>query len=419
MKKQKIRRLTLLDGEVAVPGSKSFTARALVIGALASGETLLRNPLRAEDIEYLIQGLEALGVQVEPGPDRLLIQGTGGRLSSPFGPIFLGGAGTAVRFLTTAAGLSRGRVVIDGNQRMRERPIQELLEALKPLGIVARATKGNGCPPVMIENARFEGGRTTLRGGKSSQFLSSILLCGPYARRGVEVEVTQDQVSRSYVDLTMAIMRDFGVPVTHRDYRRFRVTAGAYSGREYCIEGDMSSASYFFAAAAITEGRIRVRGVNPDTLQGDKGLLDVLEAMGCRVRWGKGFVEVCGGPLRGVHVDMKAMPDSVQTLAVVAAFASGTTQISEVGHLRYKETDRLAALKQELGKMGIEAAIGEKTLVVKGGNTRGAEIDTYKDHRMAMAFAVAGLRVPGIVIRDPDCVNKSFPTFWTLLEGLG
>jgi len=233
------------------------------------------------------------------------------------------------------------------------------------------------------------------------------------------VEVTPDLVSRSYVDLTMEIMRDFGGELAHRDYRIFQVNPGPYVGREYLVEGDVSSASYFFAAAAITEGRIRVKGVNRLTKQGDRGLLDVLEAMGCQVHYGDDHMELVGRPLRGIEFDMIGMPDSVQTLAVVAAFARGKTRISKVGHLRYKETDRLAALKQELGKMGIRVVLEEDGLVVEGGVPRGAEIETYNDHRMAMAFAVAGLRVPGIVIRNPDCVSKSFPTFWSLLEGLG
>ncbi len=410
--------MSALDKEVTIPGSKSLTARALVVGALASGETLLRNPLRAEDTEYMIQGLEAFGVKIGQGPESLYIQGTGGRLSPPCEPIFLGGAGTAVRFLTTVAGLCRGRVVIDGNARMRQRPIQDLVEALKPLGMNARSIKGNGCPPVVVEGGPWVGGRTTLRGGRSSQFLSSILLCSPYTKKGVEVGVSDGLVSRSYVDLTMGIMRDFGAQTGHQHYRIFQTPPGLYRGREYFVEGDMSSASYFFAAAAITGGRIRVKGVNPRTAQGDRGFLNILEAMGCRVRYGDTDVEVAGGPLHGVNVDMQTMPDSVQTLVVVAAFAKGTTRIAQVGHLRHKETDRLAALRQELGKIGIQAAIDGGSLAVEGGSPRGAEIETYKDHRMAMAFAVAGLRVPGITIRDPDCVNKSFPGFWTLLEGL-
>lgn len=419
MKRRKIQPLTRLDGEVTVPGSKSYTARALVISALASGETLLRNFLRADDTEYMVQGLQALGVKFAEAPERLLIRGMGGELFPPMERIFLGGAGTAVRFLTTVAGLCRGRVVIDGNERMRERPIQDLLDALKPLGIVARSTNGNGCPPVVIDGGQFEGGRTTLRGSTSSQFLSSILLSSPFARQEVEVEVTEDLVSRSYVDLTMAIMRDFGAQVTHENYRIFHVPPGSYSGRQYSIEGDLSSASYFFAAAALTGGRIRVRGISPSTKQGDRGFLDVLEAMGCGIRWSDSYVEVVGDSLRGVDVDMKTMPDAVQVLAVVAAFARGRTRLSGIGHLRFKETDRVTSLKRELGKLGIETTIQGDRLIVRGGDPRGAEIDTYMDHRMAMAFAVAGLRTPEVVIRDPDCVNKSFPTFWTLLEELG
>jgi 3-phosphoshikimate 1-carboxyvinyltransferase len=395
MKTRRIQPLSRLDAEVLVPGSKSLTARALVVGALASGETRLRNRLDAEDTTYMAHGLEAFGVKLVEKPEALLIRGTGGRLSAPREPVFLGGAGTAVRFLTTVACLCHGRVVIDGNPRMRERPIQDLLEALSFLGVTAHALNGNGCPPVTVEGGQFEGGKTR-----------------------VELEVTGNLVSRSYVDLTLAIMRDFGVRVTHEDYRVFQVPPGSYSGRDYVIEGDLSSASYFFAAAAVTGGRIRVRGINPSSRQGDRGFLDVLERMGCRVSYENRSVEIIGGPLRAVTVDMKTMPDSVQTLAIVAAFTEGTTHISGIGHLRHKETDRLTSLKRELEKLGVHAVAGKDWLAVRGGCPKGAVIDTYGDHRMAMAFAVAGLQVPEMIIRNPSCVNKSFPGFWALLEEL-
>jgi 3-phosphoshikimate 1-carboxyvinyltransferase len=418
LNKREVQPRSKLDGEVTVPGSKSYAARAMVIGALASGITVLKNHLHAEDTDYMLRGLEAFGVGFLETPSGLLIRGIAGETATPMNPVFLGGAGTAVRFLTTVAGISGGQVVIDGNDRMRKRPVQDLLDALEPLGIVARSINGNGCPPVVIEEGEFVGGRTTLRGGKSSQFVSSILLAGPYSRGGVEVEVTEDLVSRSYVDLTMEIMKDFGAEVTHENYRCFRVRPSVYCGRQYVVEGDLSSASYFFAAAAITGGRIRVQGINPRSKQGDRGFLDVLEAMGCRVNRGDSWVEVFGGPLRAVDIDMKAMPDSAQTLAVVAAFARGTTCLSGIGHLRLKESDRLTSLERELGKLGIHATTADDRLIVHGGDPQGGEIETYKDHRMAMAFAVAGLRVPGVVIRDPECVSKSFPDFWTVLEEL-
>ena len=418
MKRRTVQPVTTVNAEVTVPGSKSLTARALVIGALGRGETILRNALVAGDIHDMIQGLEALGVRIDRGAGCLRILGTGGRLTPPETPLFLGGAGTAVRFLTAAAGLSGGRVMIDGNKRMRERPIQDLLDGLAPLGIRARAARGDGCPPVLIEKGRFQGGRTTLRGGTSSQFLSAILLSGPCGREPTEVEVRDSLVSGSYVDLTLKIMRDFGAHVTHRQYRTFQVMPGPYEGRAYWIEGDMSSASYCLAAAAITGGHIRVRGINPHTLQGDRGLVDVLETMGCRVRWNTDAVELMGRPLRGVTVDMARMPDAVQTLAVAAGFATGETRLTGVRHLRYKETDRLAALRRELDKMGIRSALKNNGMVIWGGKPRGAEIDTYGDHRMAMSFAVAGLRVPGVAIRDPECVGKSFPDFWEVLETL-
>jgi len=419
MKKKMIKPLSSLDGEIVLPGSKSYTVRALVIGALASGETVLKNPLFSEDTECMIQGLRSLGARIERREGTLLAVGTGGKLHPTEETLDLKGAGTAVRFLTTVAGLCGKQIVVDGNRRMRERPIQDLLEGLKPLGIKARAMFGNGCPPILIEGGEFRGGRTQLRGDKSSQFLSSILLCGPYAREEVAVEITGDLVSRSYADMTLEIMREFGAQVSRQDDRIFRVTPGRYQGREYVVEGDFSSASYFFAAAAITGGRIVVKGVHRFTKQGDQGLLEILERMGCEVHRGGHWAEIIGGRLQGVDVDMNSMPDAVPALAVVAAFAEGETRIIGVEHLQYKETNRLAALGKELGKMGIETLLEKGAFVVKGGAPVGTEIDTYQDHRMAMAFAIAGLKVPGMVIQNPDCVNKSFPSFWTLLGGLG
>ncbi len=370
MKKKAVRPISRLDREISVPGSKSLTARALVIGALASGETLLKSPLFSEDTECMIEGLRSLGVEIEQRGEDLVIMGTGGLFHPTKGTLCLKGAGTAVRFLTTVASLSNRPITIDGNGRMRERPIQDLLEGLHPLGIEARSIHGNGCPPILIEGGRFEGGHTLLRGEKSSQFLSSILLCSPYAQEEVVVEMAGDLVSRSYADLTMEVMREFGGEVSHTDYRVFRVTPGMYQGRDYDIEGDLSSASYFFAAAAITGGRILVKGVNPSTRQGEAGLVDLLESMGCKVHRQNQGIEVIGGDLHGVDVDMNTMPDAVPTLAVVAAFARGTTRIFRIGHLQYKETDRIAALVRELTKIGIEARLEKESLVVKGGFPR-------------------------------------------------
>jgi 3-phosphoshikimate 1-carboxyvinyltransferase len=419
MKTRTIHPADPINAEVTMPGSKSYTARALVAGALAPGESLLRNALLSEDGGHMIDGLRSLGVSIREEAEGLRIVGTGGTLHPRAGTLHLGGAGTAVRFLTTVAGLAGREIVLDGNPRMRERPIQDLLDALGPLGIRARTLHGNGCPPVVVEGGSFEGGRTRLKGGKSSQFLSSLLLCGPCARKETVVEVEEDLVSRSYVEMTMETMAAFGADVGEEKGRQlFRVSPGGYRGREYFIEGDFSSASYFFAAAAVTGGRVVVKGIEPSSKQGDRGLMEVLLRMGCRVSGGDHSVEVVGGELNGVEVDMKIMPDTVPTVAVVAAFARGETRILHVDHLRYKETDRLASLGTELSKMGIETRQEKEAFVIRGGKPRGAEIETYNDHRMAMAFAVAGLRAPGTVIRDPDCVGKSMPAFWTLFGSL-
>jgi 3-phosphoshikimate 1-carboxyvinyltransferase len=292
------------------------------------------------------------------------------------------------------------------------------LHALAQLEVRAVSEKGDGTPPVIVRGG-LAGGRASLSGAVSSQFVSALLLLGPLAPAGLELTVTGDLVSRPYVDLTLEVMGGFGVSYYREGYRFFQVPGGqVYEPQDYGIEADASSASYFWAAAAVTSGRVTIANLSPESSQGDAAFPQVLEAMGCRVECSASGLTVVGGPLHGVKVDMAAMPDLVPTLAVVAAFARGETVITGVAHLRHKESDRLAAVATELGKMGIEVRETADGLVIQGGRPHGAAIDTYQDHRLAMSFAVAGLKAPGTTIRDPEVVAKSFPDFWEYFEKL-
>jgi 3-phosphoshikimate 1-carboxyvinyltransferase len=409
-----------LDAVVRVPGSKSLTARAMVAAALASGASVLRDAAICDDTVFMADGLRALGVEVELSGNAFRISGTGGSLGETGDTLFLGNAGTAMRFLTAVACLGRGLYVLDGSPRMRERPIQYLLDALSSLGATARSVEGNGCPPVQIEAEGIQGGVVAMRGDKSSQYFTAILLAAPYASHDVKLRVEGDLVSKPYVDMTTDVMRDFGVSVERDGYESFTVSAGQiYDSRDYIIEGDWSAASYFLAAAAITGGKVRVENVSPESRQGDKGFVQVLERMGCRSKVDPKGVEIqSSGKLGGIDVDLNAMPDVAQTLAVTALFTEGETTIRSVANLRLKECDRISATATELEKLGATVEEFPDGLRILPGELHGAEIDTYDDHRMAMSFALAGLRVPDVVIKNPDCVTKTFPDFFKTLESI-
>lgn len=405
------------DASIRLPGSKSYTHRALILSALADGESLLINALRSKDTEYTLQALKKFGVRFFGEEDRLHVIGIGGRLRSGERKIFVGNSGTSMRFLTALAGLQKGRTFIDGDERMRRRPIADLLEGLERLGVKTHSR--NGFPPVVIESQGLTGGRVNIRGEESSQSLSALLMVAPYAHRDVWIELAGHLVSKPYVDITQEVMSSFGVEIENHGYRNFSVRAGQrYSPQAYLIEGDASNASYFFSAAAVTRGRIRVENFPSTSVQGDARFLDILENMGCEVIRGNGWAEVNGRELNGIEIDMNEMPDLVPTLAVTSSFARGKTVIKNIGHLRLKESDRIRALSRELTKMGIPVEEGETWLEVEGGKGHGVEIETYNDHRIAMSFAVAGLAVPGIKIKNPQCVGKSFPDFWEVFGRL-
>ena len=411
-----------IDADLRVPGSKSITNRALLVAALASGESQLSGGLESDDTLAMIEGLSALGCEITLEPERWRVQGRHGKLQRSAAAIHARNSGTTARFLTAAAALASGAVVIDGSPRMRERPIDDLTNALAGLGVRIDVLGRNGCPPVRVHGGALPGGRTEIDARRSSQFVSAVLMAAPYARADVVLEFAGGVlVSKPYVELTLEVMRAFGAQADWTGPAALRVRAGrGYRGRDYAIEPDASAAVYPLCAAAITGGRARIQGIPADSIQADMQVLGVLEAMGCEVTRGPGFVQVRGplGRLRPVTVDMNDMPDAALAIAVVALFAGGRTQLTNIENLRIKETDRLRALETELRKLGAVASASRDGLAIEPGRLQGAEIETYDDHRMAMSFALAGLRIPGVSIRDPACVRKTWPEYFEMLERL-
>ncbi len=406
-------------GSVEVPGSKSYTHRALIAAALGRGSCRIVRPLESEDTGITRRTLERFGARFRVGQGDWYVEGVDGQPTACCEPLDMGHSGTSMRLLAAVAALGQGHYTLTGSPRMRQRPMGDLLAGLRAAGVPAQDRCGNGCPPIAVEGGRLVGGAVTVDCSRSSQFLSALLLVAPLAPRGMEIVVSAGPVSRPYIDLTVAVMQAFGIKLSRDAYRHFSVPGGQfYAAPHYRVEPDCSQAGYFWAAAALTATTVTVIGIGPDSRQGDARLVGVLEAMGCSVDRQPGGMAVTGGELRGIDVAMGDMPDVVPTLAVVAAFARGTTVIRDVAHLRLKESDRLAALVEGLSRMGIDAATTAETLIVHGGSPHAARIDPCDDHRMAMSFALAGLRLPGMQIGQPECVAKSFPQFWETLEGL-
>lgn len=424
---------TLTGSQATPPGSKSLTNRALLLAALAEGESTIRGALDAEDSRVMIDALRALGVEVTVNLARreIRVLGCGGVFPTRCAELYIANSGTSARFLTAALALADGgEYRIDGTERMRERPIGDLLDALRALGADARAERGNDCPPLLVRGGRVVEGanRVAIAANVSSQFLSGLLMAAPLARRALTVEIDGELVSKPYCEMTLAIMRDFGVQVAvDSEFRRFtNFDVGHYVGRVYDVEPDASAASYFFALPAILGGAMTIHKLSRNALQGDVAFVECLERMGCRVTWRPDSITVerqsdANGaliPLRGIDVDMNACSDVAQTLAVVALFANSPTSIRNVANMRVKETDRLAALANELAKLG--ADVQERpdgiTIFAQPNALHPAKIATYDDHRMAMSFALAGLKIPGVVIENPACVAKTYPDFFEDLE---
>ena len=407
--------------EIVVPGSKSLTHRILIASALSEGGCRIENALLSEDTVLTMNALRQMGIRIEEQTDnRLVVYGNAGKLNPSREPIYLGNSGTSIRLLTAVAALGKSTYELVGDDRMAQRPIQALIDALAQIGVQARSVKNNGCPPVEINGMNLSGRNVAINCRTSSQYLTGLLLTAPCTEKGLQIDVTEGPVSRPYVDMTIDVMSQFGLAIDRQGYDEFKIAGKQlYRAGDYKVEADASQASYFWAAAAICKNDVKVRGLNPGSCQGDVNFSKVLESMGCTIRNEPDGVTVAGGDrLKAVEIDMGDMPDMVPTLAVTAAYAEGTTVIKNVSHLKSKESDRLGAVVSELIKMGITASCTADEMVVTGGQPRGAEIDTYDDHRIAMSFAVAGLKAPGTIIRDEKCVEKSFPNFWEVFEGL-
>jgi len=404
---------------VTVPGSKSYTHRTFIAAALSDGECIISNWLDSEDTNYTLNALKQFGAPIEKKINRLLITGRHGKMDQHDTTIHLGNSGTSMRLLTAYAAIGNGNYVLNGSKRMHERPIQDLLDGLQQVGVHATSQNNNGCPPVEVIGDRVSGGTVHLNCGISSQFLSGLLLIAPYTEDGLKISVTHGPVSKPYIDMTIDIMSRFGVGVIREGYQYFKIPGRrTYRSGNYIVEPDCSQAGYFWAAAAITGSAIKVKAISKNSKQGDIRFTEVLASMGCKVIHETDGITVVGANLSAVEVDMANMPDIVPTLAVVAAFAKGTTVIKNVSHLKVKESDRLSAVINELTKMGISAVSEGNDLIITGGRPHGATIETYDDHRMAMSFAVAGLVIPGITILNEHCVKKSFPNFWDVFNGL-
>lgn len=421
----RIHRVGAVTGTVRPAGSKSLTNRYLACTALADGDSVLRGASLSDDVRAMLVGLERLGIRtdVHAAQRDITVTGCRGNILADEVAINVGNAGTAMRFLTALACLGYGRRRLDGSPRMRERPIGALVDGLIALGAQIAYEGAEGCPPLSMLARGLSGGEVVFDAPPSSQFLSALLMVAPYAMHDVLIRIEGELPSRPYVDMTIDVMRSLGVELLETGGQRFIVPCfQRYRPGEYTIEPDASAATYFWAAAAVTGGRVRVDGLTRRSRQGDAQFVDVLGRMGCLIHEGPASLEIAAPAnrrLTGITVDLNDMPDTVQTLAVIALFADGPTEIRHVANLRVKETDRIAALATELTRLGAKVDVRDDGLTVTPpAQVTPAEIRTYDDHRMAMSFAVAGLAVDGIVIKDAGCVSKSFPDFFDVLGGL-
>jgi len=410
-----------LNATVHVPGSKSLTNRALLIASLANGTTHLTNALFSDDSRYFAQALQTLGfdVQLDETSFTMTVTGLGGKIPTKKAELFIGNAGTAARFLSAFLTLGNGEYILDGEPRMRERPIGDLIAALHQLGVELEAR--NNCPPVEISAKGLLGGKTTIAGDISSQFLSALLMVAPYAQNEIEITLSTELNSKPYVDMTIAIMKDFGVEIERNGYSRFTIHPSHYSPlSKYSIESDASAASYFFAAPAICGGTVKVENISRKSVQGDIGFLDVLQQMGCVVTESDNSITVHRpSSIVGVDVDMRDIPDTAQTLAAIAPFADSPTRIRGIASARVKETDRVSATCAELKRLGVQVEEHEDGMTIYPCQTfKPSNVQTYNDHRMAMAFSLIGLRFDGVTIENPSCVSKTFPNFFEVLETL-
>ena len=413
-----------VSGEINVPGSKSLSNRALLLAALAEGETVLTNLLDSEDIEHMLNALTKLGINYRLSEDKTqcVVQGNGGafNVAEPL-ELFLGNAGTAMRPLCAALAASNVDTVLTGEPRMEERPIGDLVDALREADAEVTYLKNEGYPPLQIKGKTLNGGEMSVDGSVSSQFLTALLMAAPLFSGDVTIRIKGELVSKPYIDITLDTMAKFGVTVKNDNYQTFTISGDAkyIAPGKFMVEGDASSASYFLAAGAIKGGTVRVTGIGQNSIQGDIRFADVLEAMGATVVWNDEYVEITGAPLKGVNMDMNHIPDAAMTIATTALFAEGPTTMTNIYNWRVKETDRLAAMATELQKLGAKVEEGHDYIKVwPTDSLKHAEIDTYNDHRIAMCFSLVALSDTPVTINDPGCTRKTFPDYFTRFKTL-
>ena len=428
MEKITLNPILRVEGEINLPGSKSLSNRALLLAALAHGTTEVTNLLDSDDIRHMLNALKSLGVSYELSSDKTVctITGVGGAFNWQNGlSLFLGNAGTAMRPLAAALclkGQQDAEVVLTGEPRMKERPIKHLVDALVQVGANVQYLEREGYPPLAIRNTGLQGGKVQIDGSISSQFLTALLMAAPLAEGDMEIQIMGELVSKPYIDITLAMMKDFGVTVENQNYQTFIVKGNQsyISPKRYLVEGDASSASYFLAAGAI-KGNVKVTGIGKNSIQGDRLFADVLEKMGAKITWGEDFIQAEQAPLHGVDMDMNHIPDAAMTIATTALFAEGETVIRNIYNWRVKETDRLSAMATELRKIGAEVEEGEDFIRIQPlalAQFQAAEIATYNDHRMAMCFSLIALSNTPVTILDPKCTAKTFPTYFSEFEKL-
>lgn len=393
-----------------MPGSKSYTNRALLMAALTKGAVTLQNPLYSDDTRAMIEVLRALGLEIETHPDQIIVHGDISSIKKKDYHLFAHDSGTTARFILALLCIVPGVKTLQGSKRLNERPMGDLVDALRALGAEIEYCEEVGKLPLRVISSSLSGDCVHLKGDVSSQFCSSLLLISPYMKKGLNLFIKNTLISKPYVDMTIGCMKEWGVTVeegyfTHPHQR--------YQKKSYTIEGDFSSAGYFFAMAALTKSKLTLKNLNPYSLQADRKFVDILARMGNEFHFEENSITIEGKQVLAMDVDMRDCPDQAPTMAVLAAFAKGVTKISGVRSLRVKETERIKALKNELKKMGIQTEDTEDVLIIHGGSPVAAEIETYNDHRMAMSFAIAGMK-----IRHPEVVSKTFPAFWEVLESL-
>lgn len=412
-----------LNAVIEISGSKSYTNRALIIASLSEGKSILKNSLYSDDTKYMIKSLENLGVKFEKKESRIIVYGCGGKFDNiKNNELFCGIAGTTSRFLTGLASLVGQEIIINGEGKILERPIGELVDGLKQIGVEVKYLGKDGSLPLKINGKNINGNEIAIKGNISSQFLTSLLMIAPLLKNGLKIKVIGEQVSKSYIDITIDIMEKFGVKVINNNYKEYVVKAGQkYIAQDYIIEGDWSSASYFCCIGALHSGQIEIKNLNNNSVQGDKNFAKLIEMIGAKVEYKDNGILVNGGAkIKPLNIDMEQMPDTSMSMAVLLSFANGISKITGLKTLKVKETDRLLAMKNELKKIGIKTEIGDDYIIVYGGNhfVKG-EIKTYHDHRIAMSLSIAGSKIEGIVIQNPEVVKKSFTNFWGILRQIG